>query len=654
MERLGEHGVGPEEEHPRHLVGDDAALDGGADDDRAAEEDAGAGVEHDAPARRAGARAGPGRRRPATAAAGGSRSPRTPRAGMPTNASTPPVPADDEEPPLPARQVERRASDRPRPGRPPGTATITTVLPSARRRRPGSGAGRAGRRWRRCRRRRGRPGARRSAAGTSPARAGRRRPTPGTPIVRSRASSGANDHAERPRAAPIAARATPSTPPATCSAPGLVVAVEQVDEGRHEHGRQRAGRQQLEQHVRHRVGRLEGVAEERRAEHGGDHQHPHEPERPRGEGDRPHPCRCPTGRRRPGCGSPVLRGHQRRRQQRLGVVAEAVVAGLALAAVGDGEHRGDQTGEQLEVVDGACCGRAGPRRRGTGRSNCGPGSSASAGPVGWAATTTGGGVVGLDRVGARPCARAPASRKSSSGTAASRRWTRRRPASPAAGTRVKSRRRRPAGLELEEARPPRAASRSGGTGTTCGCEPVPSRHGRAEVAEERAHLPGDGDAQLLGVGRRAGRGCTRRSSISPWSSRANRSVTRSDAGRLGAGRPPAPTSVASTRSSSTPGVGEDEHRDARRARRRRADRASARSGPRRSRWRSSTWWRSSLLAASRSSFCCSISLRFCSSAPTVACSMKEAPRARPMPEREEDRGDRDDVVAEVDHRGGLR
>ena len=68
----------------------------------------------------------------------------------------------------------------------------------------------------------------------------------------------------------------------------VVAAVEELHERRHEHGRQRARGHELEQHVRHRVGGLERVAEVCRAEHRGDDEDAHETEPPRQRGDRTH------------------------------------------------------------------------------------------------------------------------------------------------------------------------------------------------------------------------------------------------------------------------------------------------------------------------------------------------------------------------------
>ncbi len=90
----------------------------------------------------------------------------------------------------------------------------------------------------------------------------------------------------------------------------LVPRVEQAHEGRHQHGGQRAGGQELEQHVREEVGRLEGVAEvgrrrarpRRRARAGTP---------PPGTRPRWRPCPQPHGRR----ASPASRLWARRRQQ---------------------------------------------------------------------------------------------------------------------------------------------------------------------------------------------------------------------------------------------------------------------------------------------------------------------------------------------------
>jgi hypothetical protein len=66
---------------------------------------------------------------------------------------------------------------------------------------------------------------------------------------------------------------------------GVVAAagVEEADERRHQHRRQQAGGQQLEQHVRDQVRRLVGVAGERGAQHQPNGEHPQEPGNPRGK-----------------------------------------------------------------------------------------------------------------------------------------------------------------------------------------------------------------------------------------------------------------------------------------------------------------------------------------------------------------------------------
>jgi hypothetical protein len=55
--------------------------------------------------------------------------------------------------------------------------------------------------------------------------------------------------------------------------------VEPVDERGDQDRGQRPRGEELEEHVRDRVGGLEGVAEVRRAEHGRDDQHAEEPQR---------------------------------------------------------------------------------------------------------------------------------------------------------------------------------------------------------------------------------------------------------------------------------------------------------------------------------------------------------------------------------------
>ena len=77
---------------------------------------------------------------------------------------------------------------------------------------------------------------------------------------------------------------------------GVVAGIDERDERRDEHGRQRTGREQLEQHVRDRVGRLERVAEVGRAQHRRDHEHAHEPGQARYSSDAPHADRGPGDR----------------------------------------------------------------------------------------------------------------------------------------------------------------------------------------------------------------------------------------------------------------------------------------------------------------------------------------------------------------------
>ena len=113
MDRLGQHAVGREEEHEPDLVGDDAALDGRPSDDGRAQEQAGRGVQDDAPARSAGASRhplvapGPPGPQPET------RRPRRRRAAHPTKAITPPVPA--------TTSRSRSPVDRSKPGSGPAT-----------------------------------------------------------------------------------------------------------------------------------------------------------------------------------------------------------------------------------------------------------------------------------------------------------------------------------------------------------------------------------------------------------------------------------------------------------------------------------------------------------------------------------------------------
>ena len=151
-------------------------------------------------------------------------------------------------------------------------------------------------------------------------------------------------------------------------------------------------------------------------------------------------------------------------------------------------------------------------------------SSASTGTVGWAATTTGGGASGW--MGSAETIR------SSTGDEEVRRRRRRGRCStppttrrPAVGTRLKPRRasrpRRAPGTRRPQLgssrgghrRPRRAASPSVGAGR-------PGSRSSVPTWRVTAH------AELRRLGASAGRGCSRRSSISPWSSRAKRSVTR--------------------------------------------------------------------------------------------------------------------------------
>ena len=92
VDRLREHGVGREEERERDLIGDHAARDAVAGDERRAEQQRRARVQQHAPHREA---REPRQRRVAAVPARSQREARPPAATtrMPTNASTPPVPA---------------------------------------------------------------------------------------------------------------------------------------------------------------------------------------------------------------------------------------------------------------------------------------------------------------------------------------------------------------------------------------------------------------------------------------------------------------------------------------------------------------------------------------------------------------------------------
>ena len=132
-------------------------------------------------------------------------------------------------------------------------------------------------------------------------------------------------------------------------APSLA-APEVVDEGRHEHGRQRARGEQLEEHVRDAVRRLEGVAEVGRAEHRRDDHHAQRRRRPATR-RRPRPCRRPSAtgwwRRRP---APTSR-RRPRGQHGLGSLAEAVAdADLAVGGAVERQHRRDLALLEVDVV----------------------------------------------------------------------------------------------------------------------------------------------------------------------------------------------------------------------------------------------------------------------------------------------------------------
>jgi hypothetical protein len=74
---------------------------------------------------------------------------------------------------------------------------------------------------------------------------------------------------------------------------GVVVVPEQVDEGGHQHGREGAGGDELEEDVRDRARGLVGVAEVGGTQDGGDHPDLDEPHPAGGERGDAHPRRCP-------------------------------------------------------------------------------------------------------------------------------------------------------------------------------------------------------------------------------------------------------------------------------------------------------------------------------------------------------------------------
>ncbi len=140
MDRLGEDGVGREEEHPGDLVGDDATFHGGAGDDCGPEEQPAGAVEDHAPPRVAEDDPHP---RVAARQAGPEPEARARdmrRARMPTKAITPPVPATTSSQRSPGTEVEAGVGPRHR-TEGEQAATITTVLPI------GAAAVTAKRRW---------------------------------------------------------------------------------------------------------------------------------------------------------------------------------------------------------------------------------------------------------------------------------------------------------------------------------------------------------------------------------------------------------------------------------------------------------------------------------------------------------------------------
>ena len=157
---------------------------------------------------------------------------------MPTKATTPPVPADDQQPALAGGDVE------------PGVGAPATTRNRAERRRPsrrccrwgrprwpGTGAWRRARRWRPSPPRTAPPGAGTAAAGTSPARAARRS---ASRVRRWASQRGGQDGHHDQRAQPGEGQA--QHPAGDLLGPGLVAGVEQLDEGGHQHGGQGARR----------------------------------------------------------------------------------------------------------------------------------------------------------------------------------------------------------------------------------------------------------------------------------------------------------------------------------------------------------------------------------------------------------------------------
>ena len=164
------------------------------------------------------------------------------------------------------------------------------------------------------------------------------------------------------------------------SGAGAVAGLETGDEGGHEDGREHPAGEELEQHVRDEVGRLVRVAERRRPEGGAHGEHAGEPGEAGDEVPRRDPGRGATegGPVRVGVGvgpgdrdwrshpgaSPDL---ERRRQERLRALADAVVAELAAGAVLATpapwrRARGTPRGRRRSTPD-----RRGPRRSGSGR-----------------------------------------------------------------------------------------------------------------------------------------------------------------------------------------------------------------------------------------------------------------------------------------------
>ena len=230
MDRLGEHGVRRQEEHPRHLVGDHRTL-------------------HAPPATIA-----PPSRRPApvcsttphpecrsTASTRSSRPShrgrrRKPeawqaRSSEPTKATTPPVPAATRSQRWPGREVEARLGTAQRAEREQARRPSRWCCRSGRPRSRRTADGRRARRWRPCQRRRARPAGRRSAAGRCSSSRCSAATGLGTPTVSARASSGA-PRIPTSATTPRTSEGHAEHPAGHLLGPLVVAGVEQLDEGR--------------------------------------------------------------------------------------------------------------------------------------------------------------------------------------------------------------------------------------------------------------------------------------------------------------------------------------------------------------------------------------------------------------------------------------